>query len=457
MQTNIATKAMIHERPITQDILMGNETIIVGAGAAGLISAKELSTKGHKVIVLEARDRIGGRIHTINDPAFPIPLELGAEFVHGDLPVTKELIEEAGLNHYQMEGGLLRSEAGKFIEQEDFIEDIDRVIKKLKTLPTDSSVADFLNLHFSEAKHTKLRKTLISYVEGYDAADAKQASSFALLQELLSEDDHQYRVKGGYGKLMDYLFDECTEAGCFFEFKCIVQKIKWKKGVVSVTDQTGKIFNSNKVVVTVPLGVLQREAGSNGQITFSPSISEMQTSIRKLGYGNVIKTILQFKSPIWKNAKADKQDEKKPEPAFIFSDAEVPTWWTQLPEKNGMLTGWLAGPNSLPYIKKNEDELLDLSLKSLEKIFNMDYFFLQSELTGCHIANWGMDDFARGAYSYERVDSKNAKSTLSRGVENTIFFAGEAYHEGRGSGTVEAALESGQKIAKKILGEHTNK
>src|SRR5687768_8275948 len=149
-----------------------NETdiIIIGAGAAGLICARELVKAGKIVVVLEATSRPGGRIHTITDIHFPLPVELGAEFIHGDLAVTKKLLEEGKIEYYETKGDLWRSEKGQFVEQDDFIENVDEVIRQLKHLPTDVSVADFLDLYFGGEKHLMLRKTLKSFVEGYDAA-----------------------------------------------------------------------------------------------------------------------------------------------------------------------------------------------------------------------------------------------------------------------------------------------
>ena len=105
------------------------EIIIIGAGAAGLMCARELAQAGKKVMILEARDRSGGRIHTLTDPHFPLPVELGAEFIHGELEVTHKLLDEAKLVSYKTGGDLWRSEKGRFIEQKDFIEDIDEVVK----------------------------------------------------------------------------------------------------------------------------------------------------------------------------------------------------------------------------------------------------------------------------------------------------------------------------------------
>jgi len=427
------------------------EIIIIGAGAAGLLCARELARAGNKVTVLEARNRIGGRIHTIVDDRFSLPVELGAEFIHGDLPLTTGLLKAAGIVYYEIKGDIWKYEHGVIKEQDDFIEDADLVIKQLKKLPTDISIADFLNLYFYEEKYAKLRKTFKNYVEGYDAADTKLASAFSLLQELLGEDNNQYRIKGGYIKLVDHLIRECTDAGCIIKLERVVKEIRWQRGHVEVMDQKGMCGAAKKAVITLPLGVLKAPEGSIGKITFFPALQEVEKSICTLGYGAVIKIILQFDEVIWQDVKNIKQKNAKPEPSFLFSDAAIPTWWTQLPEKNGMITGWLAGPKAESVQTEADDKILDIALESLAAIFNISFKILQSKLIGFHLYNWSKDEFSRGAYSYETVESKNAKSIITKGVEDTLYFAGEAYHEGPERGTVEAALVSGKKVAESIL------
>ncbi len=76
---------------------METEILIIGAGAAGLMAARELALAGRRVRVLEARERAGGRAYTVHDPSFRLPVELGAEFVHGDLPLTGMLLKKAGI------------------------------------------------------------------------------------------------------------------------------------------------------------------------------------------------------------------------------------------------------------------------------------------------------------------------------------------------------------------------
>ena len=84
-----------------------NSVIIIGGGAAGLMAAYELSKHKLPVTVLEAKDRLGGRIHTINDSSFSQPIELGAEFIHGDLPLTLSLLHKAAINYHATNGKML--------------------------------------------------------------------------------------------------------------------------------------------------------------------------------------------------------------------------------------------------------------------------------------------------------------------------------------------------------------
>jgi monoamine oxidase len=425
------------------------DIIVIGAGAAGLVCARDLALAGNKVTILEARDRLGGRIHTINDTNFPLPVEAGAEFVHGNLSITKQLLKQAGLDYYEMEGDLWRSEKGQFIEQDDFIEDLDMVIKKLKELETDTNVASFMDSFFYEEKYLMLRKTLKNYVEGYDAADTTRASAFALLQELLGEDNDQFRIQGGYQKLVEYLANTCTSAGCSFRLETIVKEIRWQKGNIKVLDQNGNIFPAAKIVISVPFGILQSSPEAIEHITFLPAIHQVQNAIQSLGYGAAIKMIVHFKEPIWNNQL--KSTPKKSAPSFVFSDARIPTWWTQMPLRNGMITGWIAGPKAVAIMNESEDSILEMGLKSLSQIFRIPFKIIQSMLISSHVHNWSADNFAKGAYTYETVYSKNAKRIIIEGVEDTLFFAGEALHEGPESGTVEAALSSGMKTAEKII------
>lgn len=427
------------------------DILIIGAGASGLIAARELSKKRHSITILEARDRAGGRIHTIHDKAFELPVETGAEFVHGDLEYTLNLLKEAGIEYTEIGGGIFRSENGQLFEQNDFLERQEELMKKLKALEQDMNVTDFLNEHFPGEKYETLRKSLTSFVEGYDAADADQASCFALLQELQGEDtDSQYRLTGGYVKLIDFLLDECTKQGCRLHLSAIVSLVQWRAGQVTVTTTDNRSFNASKVIITLPIAVLQTAPGQQGSIAISPLSQNVHDSIHALGVTGVIKHLFQFSEPFWNKAIVVDTGKPAQEVGFVFGETAVPTWWTQFPDNNGMLTGWLAGPNAVAMKNATEQELLIAALNSLATIFHLDVSELRSMLRGYQIINWTTDPFTRGAYVYEKTDSKNAKRILNTGVEDTIYFAGEGVYEGEQRGTVEGALLSGREVAARI-------
>lgn len=410
------------------------DVVIIGAGAAGLYAANLLSKQGKKITILEARDRTGGRIQTLHDPAFQLPIEAGAEFVHGDLQLTLKLLKEAGIEHYETAGELFRANNGQLEKQDDFVEDESELLKKLKSLEQDMSVKAFLEKYFAGEKHEDLRKSLTSFVEGYDAADASDASCFALLQEMLGESNKQFRVKGGYSRLITHLENECRKAGCTIHLSTVVTDISWRAGEVVIATAGNKIFTAPKAIVTVPISILQLE-----QINITPMPPAVQESIQSLGSTGVIKFILQFREAFWKKSLG-----------FVFSDEVVPTWWTQLPEKNAIITGWMAGPTSVKHKDETDEELLNKALQSLANIFSIDIDSLHSKLLYAHVLNWANDPFTRGAYAYEKIGAQYAKRILNAPLANTLFFAGEALHEGPERGTVEAALLSAERIAEMI-------
>jgi monoamine oxidase len=427
------------------------DILIIGAGASGLIAARELSRKGKTVTILEARNRAGGRIHTVKDESFDLPVETGAEFIHGDLEYTKQLLDEAGIKYTEIGGDLFRFQNGQLSEQHDFIEHQEEVMKKLKALEQDMSVNDFLNTYFPGQKYERLRKSLNSFVEGYDAADAGHASTFALLQELQGEDNEdQYRITGGYTKLIDCLVDDCEKEGCQIHLSTIVSSVNWRSGEVTVTTTDNRSFTASKIIITIPIAVLQAAPGEEGHITINPLPANVYNAIHALGNTGVIKYVLQFNEPFWNKAIVSDTGKPAEEVGFVFAETTVPTWWTQFPEKNCMLTGWLAGPAAVAVKNATEQELLADALNSLSTIFHLTVSQLREKLTGYRIINWTIDPFTRGAYVYERLDSKNAKRILNTPIDNTLYFAGEGIFEGEQRGTVEAALLSGREVSSRI-------
>lgn len=430
------------------------DIIIIGAGASGLMAARILSKAGKKVIILEARNRLGGRINTVEDNFFSNPVETGAEFIHGDLPVTVGLLKEAGIKFQAIEGDIWRYEDGALKKEEDFVEGGDLLTSRLKELKEDMSIADFLNLYFNNEKYTSLRNSVTGYVEGYDAADTAKASAFALRDEWLSgHNEEQYRPNGGYDQLIRFLENECRQAGCAIHLAAVVKEIRWQVGSVEVITDKHSCYRAEKAIVTLPLGVLQAPPESDGAISFSPELPQKMKAIESLGFGAVIKILLEFRNAFWRDKSVEESSgQHLKKMGWIFSSAEIPTWWTQLPEKSTLLTGWLAGPRAKKLKDMDDAQILNKSLRSLSEIFNIDIDELSQNLSSWRVINWVADPFTLGAYAFTTLETKDAIQIASAPVSNTLFFAGEALHDGAQMGTVEGALASGESVAEELLG-----
>ena len=434
---------------------MHQSIIVIGAGASGLTAARELCKQGHHVTILEARDRIGGRIFTRHDDNFSIPVELGAEFIHGKLPLTFHYLKEGGIKHSSMRGEAYKMENGK-LERGGFdIEHWNDFAKKLRELKEDMTISDFLHQYFSDEKYASLRKSVRRFAEGYDAADIQKASALLLRDEWLNENDfEQYRIQGGYGALMNFLLKECTSSDGKIYLSTVVQEIQWQKNQVNITCKNGQVFAGEKVIVTVPLGLLQLEDNEEGAISFSPEIGEKREAALNLGYGAVIKILLEFSEPFWMDKMVrDRIGKSAGDLGFLVSDTEIGTWWTQSPAKVPLLTGWLAGPQAEKYRLSPENELIHIAIASLAEIFKVSQLTIKDRLIAQCVANWPADVFARGAYAYPTLNSKKWKDILCNPLENTLYFGGEAIYNGPEMGTVEAALARGKEVAEDIINE----
>lgn len=418
------------------------DALVIGAGAAGLIAALEIALTGRRVAVIEAKDRVGGRIYSFCENSLLV--ELGAEFVHGNLPLTEGLLKKAGAKLVPVKGSIWQHRDGQLSEQEDFIEDYHDLEKKFKSLEGDKPVAQFLQQDLAGGKLEQLRFSLKNYVEGYYAADTTKASTRALCEELTSSDEEQYRVEGGYQVLISYLETKCREKGVQFFLSQPVLQLQWKDGEALAITPKGS-FQGRKALVTVPLGVLQKEG-----ITFFPALPAVKKAVQRLGFGHVIKLVMQFEDPFWKDPSlTDNKDLS--DASFLFSREAIPTWWTHHPKEDAVLIGWLGGPKAETLHLFSKEELVRKAVYSLSRIFNLDVLHVQQKLVDTQFYNWSADPHFGGAYAYEVVNGEEAIRTLQQPVNNTLFFAGEGLHAGPQMGTVEGALVNGRDAAHRLI------
>jgi monoamine oxidase len=420
-----------------------HSVIVIGGGAAGLMTAYELSKHKIQVTVLEAKNRLGGRIHTLSDNLFSQPIETGAEFIHGDLPITLGLLKEAGIKYHVINDKMFRLEKGKLKKQQGFTNDWNVLMKQMASMKEDISLGDFLKQYFNETKYAELRESVRGFAGGFDLADIDTASTKTLFREWSDDMGNQYRIDGGYKKLVDYLEAQCKNNGCNFITACCAKKISWQKNKVNILTMCSRIYKGDKVILTVPVSVLQADAHSEDYIEFEPVIPQHINAAKDIGFGSVIKIILEFSEPFWK--------EKKSNAGFIFTNEQVPTWWTQLPIDNSILTGWLGGEKANSLKDNTGEEILQIALQSLSNAFDIPIEDLKMQLKASKIANWNKEADINGGYSFNTMRSVEAKRILHQPVNDTIFFAGEASFEGIPGGTVEAALSSAKGTAQQVL------
>jgi monoamine oxidase len=417
--------------------------IVIGGGAAGLMVSAELLRHGFNVELVEAAQNLGGRVNTIHGNGFQQPVDTGVEFVHGNLPETMKIIKNASIAYEAMHGKMYQVKDGHWKTQEDLTLGWHEIMIKMNDVKEDCTVQDFLQRYFADEKYGELRQSVIRFAEGFDLANTSDASLLALREEWMGEDDEQYRVKGGFDQLIKHLQKECVELGIQIRTGEIVKKICWRENAVEVYTNSGKKIEADLVVISVPVGVLTSKEDDVAHISFDPAIPSYINAARDIGFGTVIKILIEFDEPFW--------EEESKHLGFVFGDFTVPTWWTQFPSKYPLLTGWTGGPQTEELQTADDNTILELALESLSKIFEKDIDEMRQRMRAFIVANWGKNIFSRGAYSYSTLKTEAAKKILNTPISNTIFFAGEGLYTGTSPGTVEAALVSGKEAAAAII------
>jgi monoamine oxidase len=415
------------------------EVLIIGAGVAGLMAARELSTAGTRVLVLEARDRLGGRVLTHH--AAEGPVELGAEFVHGAVNATMGVVEEAGLRLREVGQGAPRRAAARRVGT-DYFSAMDRLLGLASVGAADES---FQQLVERVDLEPQIKAQGLRLVEGYHAADPARISVQALIRNTAADEapgaDRQFRFAEGYDSLVTAILERIDRGLCEVHSNVVVTAVDWRPKRVLVKTATGAEFTAPRAIVTVPLGVLKA-----GAIHFTPALDGKAQALRVLEMGTAVRVSLCLGGEVWAAQDRFATD------AFVFTgEPPFPAWWVSNPPPFPVVTGWAGGPNGRALAGLSEAQRVQVALDALSVVLGMDRGTLHEGQRGGYSHDWHADPFSRGAYSYAAVGGSSAGEALGAPLDATLFFAGEATESDGQNATVHGAIASARRVAREVL------
>lgn len=448
LKSLVAMGAMTVAPPIAAH---SKHVIVIGAGAAGIAAARRLKRDGHTVMILEARDRIGGRINTDHSLS-PHPIELGAEFLHGSRVKTWDYVSNFGLrtlradpnaaNFIHTNGQTVSTSPWQtsLMGTDESLEDLiwDAAEAWARAGGDDTTVDDLISYSdaLSPLRDPATRRILDNMYGEEVAAGTTQHGVYGIVEASYENDGNRdYRLEGGYSGLLNRM-----ALGLDIRLNTPVKRIKRRPMDAVVETADGTLYTADAVIITLPLAVLQK-----GAVTFEPPLPDWKTeAINALGAGKVNKVILRFREQFWPSDLGE-----------LLSDKTLQMWWQPgLGRRDAppVLTSNTGGANGAYLSGLDKESAIELGLSELSDIFGED---VRRHFDSGLFANWGADPFSGMGYSYVPPHAHGYRADLAEPVDNLLFFAGEATNTVRPA-CVHGAIESGLRAAKEVTGQVEN-
>lgn len=424
--------------------------IVIGAGIAGLATARQLVDAGKKVVVLEARNRLGGRIHTSTKWA-DVPLDLGATWIHGDgaaNPLTG-LAQKAAARTtttsfardaaYDADGHVLTNAEQATMNR--LRSEMRAAVTAFQESSSDVPLRDAIYRGVDYANKVPFEQRLTDHLinttyEHEYSGPATELSALNFDSDSRFNGDERLFLDG-YSVLSNYL-----AKGLDVRLQQIVREINYSNETVTVSTSQGTV-QGTAVVVTVPLGVLQ-----SGAIQFSPALpTDKLNAINGLGMGTLNKCYLRFPTAFWDTA-ADWIN-------YVPAATNRGEWaeWLSLTRVTGkpVLLGFNAADYGRSLEKLSDSEIVARAMQTLRAMYGNAI----SAPLDWQITRWMSDPFARGAYSFNKTGAPaGARTTLAAPLSRRLYFAGEAT-DARYFQSVHGAYLSGLRAANEVLNQKT--
>jgi monoamine oxidase len=426
------------------------DVIVIGAGAAGLAAARRLAGRSLRVILIEARDRVGGRVWWEEPARNGVAAELGAEFIHGPARETMQLLHDAGIATIAPGGSSWICSQSAELQPADFdFASASGIFDAARELPVDVSVDQFLRRLENDQAMRKMAEAARAFVEGFDAADPSIASARSIADEWGSGVDFaSVRPLGGYKPIFDRLRDACEAAGVQTFLSTVVRRVSWRPGSVTVdaksADGKSLTIGARAAVVTLPVGVLQHR-GDETEVAFDPALpAANRDALQRILMGSAARVALWFRTAFWEQVNEGRYRDAG---FFRCPEQPFPTYWTQYPLRSTLIVAWVGGPKATAFRGLSRAECIERALNGFGAIIGKPAL-ARKEFEHGVTHDWDLDPFSRGAYSYVTVGGGDARAALAAAVDNTLFFAGEAVSNDGQGGTVNGALETGERAAR---------
>ncbi len=413
------------------------DVIVLGAGMAGLAAGHALLDDDLDVVLLEARDRLGGRAHT--DRHFAgFPVELGAEFIHGERAATWGWVDRLGLAtvHWaKQDDSWVRLADGRRLTMRHAREvspalDVTRSwdVPALEPRPLESFRDYLVRLGFSLEQLDYVRRAFAN-AEGESMRFLDATAMLAALAARDQDGEEDYRILEGYGAIV-----EALGVGLDIHTQSVVSRVSWGPAGVVITTQEGHVYRGRAAVITLPVGVLQA-----GGVEFDPPLPASKVSaLAGLGMGPVAKFVYRFAEQLVPD-----------EIQAIYAAGDPPMWWSPSaahPETEAVVwSALVSGDGLVELLRYGEEDALERALES----FRLEVGRPGLRPLEARLVDWYGDPFARGGYSHVRPGHHGARERLAEPTP-PLYWAGEATASEERAATVHGAILSGERAAVEV-------